>query len=157
QLPAGMEATSYASEAMTHQGNLIVLSCSAPPFLEFDPDGNIVRGFGADDLLRRAHGLHIDDSGNMWVTDVSDHVVMKLDADANVLMTLGTKGEDGEWSEETPLLSEPNDEALDSEGNIYVAQGHGGSTPRVLKFSPDGSFITQWGSRGYGPAQFVAA
>ena len=157
KLPAGMEAASYASVAMTPQGNLIVLSRSAPPFLEFDPDGNFVRGFGADDLLRRAHGLHIDDSGNMWVTDVSDHVVMKLDADANVLMTLGTKGEDGEWSEETPLLSEPNDVALDSEGNIYVAQGHGGSTPRVIKFSPDGEFITQWGSRGYGAGQFVAA
>src|SRR5690606_38453138 len=157
QLPAGMEAASYASVAMTPHGNLIVLSRSAPPFLEFDPDGNFVRGFGADDLLRRAHGLHIDEDGNMWVTDVSDHVVFKLDRDANVLMTIGTKGQDGEWSEDAQLLSEPNDVALDSEGNIYVAQGHGGSTPRVLKFSPDGSFINQWGSRGYGPAQFVAA
>lgn len=157
KLPADMEAASYAAVAMTPQGNLIVLSRSAPPFLEFDADGNFVRGFGADDLLRRAHGLTIDDDGNMWVTDVSDHVVLKLDKDANVLMTLGTKGQDGEWSEDAELFNEPNDVALDSGGNIYVAQGHGGSTPRVLKFSPDGEFIAQWGSRGYGPGQFVAA
>jgi sugar lactone lactonase YvrE len=157
--PADMEAASYAGVAMTLAGNLIVLSRSAPPFLEFDPQGQFVRGFGADDLLRRAHGMAIDTDGNMWVTDVADHLVMKLDKDANVLMTIGTKGEAGEWNAATgaQLLSEPNDVALDSQGNIYVAQGHGGDLPKVLKFSPTGEFIAQWGSRGYGPGQFVAA
>ncbi len=157
--PADMEAASYAGVATTLAGNLIVLSRSAPPFLEFDPQGQFVRGFGADDLLRRAHGMAIDTDGNMWVTDVADHLVMKLDKDANVLMTIGTKGEAGEWNAATgaQLLSEPNDVALDSQGNIYVAQGHGGDLPKVLKFSPTGEFIAQWGSRGYGPGQFVAA
>jgi streptogramin lyase len=158
-LPATMEAASYAGVATTLEGNLIVLSRSAPPFLEFDPQGQFVRGFGADDLLRRAHGMAIDASGNMWVTDVADHVVMKLDKDANVLLTIGTRGTAGEWSQAAGalLLNEPNDVALDSRGNIYVVQGHGGDMPRVLKFSPSGEFITQWGSRGYGPGQFVAA
>tara|TARA_R110001592_G_scaffold224576_2_gene480254 strand:- start:63 stop:1025 length:963 start_codon:yes stop_codon:yes gene_type:complete len=158
-LPDSMEAASYAGVAMSPQGNLIILSRSAPPFLEFAPDGRFVRGFGADDLLRRAHGMSIDASGNMWVTDVADHLVMKLDRDANVLLTIGTKGEAGEWSEATDmhLLNEPNDVALDSLGNIYVAQGHGGDTPRVMKFSPSGAYIAQWGSRGYGPGEFVAA
>ncbi len=31
----------------------------------------------------------------MWVTDVRDHVVMKLDKDANIIMTLGSKGQAG--------------------------------------------------------------
>ncbi|MES3007423.1 MAG: peptidyl-alpha-hydroxyglycine alpha-amidating lyase family protein [Pseudomonadota bacterium] len=157
--PADMEAASYAGVATTLEGNLIVLSRSAPPFLEFDPQGQFLRGFGADDLLRRAHGMAIDASGNMWVTDVADHVVMKLDKDANVLLTIGTKGTAGEWNQAAGalLFNEPNDVALDSRGNIYVAQGHGGEMPRVLKFSPTGEFIAQWGSRGYGPGQFVAA
>lgn len=158
-LPDSMEAVSYAGVAMTLQNNLIVLSRSAPPFLEFDPDGRFVRGFGADDLLRRAHGMSIDKNGNMWVTDVADHLVMKLDRDANVLMTLGTKGEAGEWDEASGMrvFNQPNDVALDSQGNIYVVQGHGGDTPRVLKFNPTGDFIAQWGSRGYGPGEFVVA
>ncbi|MDO9319690.1 MAG: peptidyl-alpha-hydroxyglycine alpha-amidating lyase family protein [Gammaproteobacteria bacterium] len=158
-LPATMEAASYAGVATTLEGNLIVLSRSAPPFLEFNPQGQFVRGFGADDLLRRAHGMAIDANGNMWVTDVADHVVMKLDKDANVLLTIGTKGTAGEWNQAAGalLLNEPNDVALDSLGNIYVVQGHGGDMPRVLKFSPSGEFIAQWGSRGYGPGQFVAA
>lgn len=159
QLPADLEAASYAGVAMTPQNTLIVLSRDPQPFLEFTADGRFLRSFGAENLLARAHGLHIDGAGHLWVTDVNDHVVMKLDADGEVLMTLGTKGQGGEWDEAAGqrLLSEPNDVALDSAGNIYVAQGHGGQLPRVLKFSPSGQFLAQWGSRGYGPGQFVAA
>ncbi len=158
-LPATLEPASYAGVAMTTDNTLIVLSRDPQPFLEFAPDGRFIRGFGAENLLARAHGLHIDAENHLWVTDVNDHVVLKLDSDGQVLMTLGTKGQAGEWNEAAGqhLFSEPNDVALDSAGNIYVAQGHGGQVPRVLKFSPTGEFITQWGTRGYGPGQFVAA
>lgn len=158
-LPPSIETASYAGVAINARDNLVILSRGTPTFLEFEKNGRFVRSFGADDLFARSHGLHIDKDNNIWATDVRDHVVMKLDADGNVLMTLGTKGETGEWDEAAGdhLFSEPNDVALDSMGNIYVAQGHGGDTPRVLKFSPSGEFITQWGSRGYGAGEFVAA
>ncbi len=158
-LPAEIETASYAGVAMNARGNLVILSRGNPTFLEFQTDGTFVRSFGDDDLLARSHGMHIDQDDNIWVTDVRDHVVMKLDSDGNVLMTLGSKGQAGEWDEAagTHLFSEPNDVALDSSGNVYVAQGHGGDLPRVIKFNPDGEYITQWGSRGYGPGQFVAA
>lgn len=158
-LPASIETASYAGVAMNAQDNLVILSRGTPTFLEFEKSGRFVRSFGADGLFARSHGLHIDKDNNIWATDVADHVVMKLDADGNVLMTIGTKGTAGEWDEAAGnhLLSEPNDVALDSMGNIYVAQGHGGNLPRVLKFSPSGQFIAQWGSRGYDRGQFVAA
>lgn len=158
-LPASIETASYAGVAMNARDNLVILSRGTPTFLEFEKSGRFVRSFGADGLFARSHGLHIDKDNNIWATDVADHVVMKLDSDGNVLMTIGTKGTAGEWDEAAGnhLLSEPNDVALDSMGNIYVAQGHGGNLPRVLKFSPNGEFITQWGSRGYDRGQFVAA
>lgn len=158
-LPASMETASYAGVAMNAQDNLVILSRGTPTFLEFEKSGRFVRSFGADGLFTRSHGMHIDKDNNIWATDVADHLVMKLDSDGNVLMTLGSKGTAGEWDEAAGnhLFSEPNDVALDSMGNIYVAQGHGGNLPRVLKFSPDGQFIAQWGSRGYGAGQFVAA
>ncbi len=159
QLPDSIEASSYAGVAMNARDNLIILSRGTPTFLEFEKDGSFVRSFGADGLFNRSHGLHIDKDDNIWATDVSDHVVMKLDSDGNVLMTLGTKGESGEWNEASGshLFSQPNDVALDSMGNIYVAQGHGGDFPGILKFSPNGQFISKWGSKGYDAGEFVTA
>ena len=45
----------------------------------------------------------------------------------------------------------PTNVAIDDRGNIYVSDtGH----HRIRKFNPDGTFITSWGSEGYGEGQF---
>jgi len=158
-MPDEFQGESYAGVAINTRGNLVVFSRGETPFLEFDSNGRFVRSFGEPGMVRRAHGLHIEADGTMWVTDVADHTVMKLDQDGNVLMSLGTKGQNGEWDEAAGnhLFDQPNDIAIDSAGNIFVVQGHGSGEPRVLKFSADGEFITQWGSRGYGPGEFWVA
>ncbi len=158
-MPDEFAGESYAAVAVNSSGNLVVFSRGATPFLEFDTDGNFIRSFGEEGFIRRAHGFHVNADDTMWVTDVADHLVMKLDANGDVLMTLGSKGQNGEWDESTgsQLFDQPNDIALDSAGNLYVAQGHGPGEPRILKFSPDGEFITQWGERGYGEGEFWVA
>jgi sugar lactone lactonase YvrE len=158
-MPEEFQGQSYAGVAINAHGNLLVFSRGSIPFLEFDGDGQLVRSFGAEGMFRRAHGLHVDENGNIWATDVADHLVMKLDADGNVLMTLGTRGQSGAWDEAVGNRSfdQPTDVTSDSAGNIYVSQGHGPGEPRVLKFSPEGRFIRQWGTRGYGPGEFVVA
>lgn len=158
-LPAGMEFSSVASVAFNSEGHLIVLHRGEKPFMEFTADGEFIRSFGATDLFTRSHGLRIDADDNLWVTDVSGQVVMKLDSNGEILMTLGTRNEAGEWNEATGshLFDQPNEVAFDSAGNIYVAQGHGPAEPRILKFSPAGEFITQWGSRGNGEGQLAVA
>jgi streptogramin lyase len=158
-MPDEFQGESYAGVAVNPRGNLVVFSRGETPFLEFDSNGGFVRSFGEPGMVRRAHGLHIERDGTMWVTDVADHTVMKLDQNGNVLMSLGTKGQNGVWDEAagSRLFDQPNDIAIDSMGNIFVVQGHGPGEPRVLKFNPDGEFITQWGSRGYGPGEFWVA
>ena len=153
------EFASVAGVAFDSEGHLIVLHRGSRPFMEFDSDGTLLRTFGEDGMFSRSHGLHIDAEDNLWVTDVSAHTVMKLDPDGKVLMTLGTPGESGAWDEAAGqrLFDQPNEVALDAEGNIYVAQGHGPAEPRVLKFSPQGEFLTQWGARGTGPGEFAVA
>jgi len=159
KLPAGLEFASVASVAMTPQGNLLVLHRGPQPFLEFDSSGNLLRAFGDGSGFSRLHGLRIDAAGNLWITDVGAHFVRKLDKDGKELLTLGTPGTAGDWNEAagTRLFNQPNETAIDSQGNLYVVQGHGVSEPKVLKFDANGSFIKQWGSRGEGPGQFFAA
>ena len=159
KLPAGIEFGQIAAVTTTQGGNLLVLNRGPQPFLEFTIDGTLVRSFGDATLFSRSHGLRMDEAGNMWVTDVGKHVVYKMDKDANVLMTIGTVGEAGEWDEAAGkhLFNQPNETALDSKGNLYVVQGHGVGDPRVFKFDANGKFIKQWGSRGNGEGQFFAA
>jgi DNA-binding beta-propeller fold protein YncE len=109
------------------------------------------------------HGLEVDADGNIWVTDaVRDnaipkgdgrgHVAYKFSPDGEVLMTLGTLGEPG--GGETHFRG-PADVVVSSSGDIFVADGHWeDGNNRVVKFSPDGEYIGEWGKTGYGPGEF---
>jgi sugar lactone lactonase YvrE len=160
-LPAGVTMGATASVAFDANGHLFVLTRGDKTFFEFNPDGSFIRSFG-DKLFTRSHGLRIDRDGNLWATDVGGHIVVKMTRDGQPLLTIGTKGEAGEWNEATGShkLNQPNDVVLAGNGDVFVAQGH---TPgaegdaRVLKFDKNDKFIKSWGGKGSGPGQFQVA
>ena len=160
-LPAGKTMGATASVAFDTNGHLWVLSRGEQAFFEFGPDGSYIRSFG-DGLFTRSHGLRIDRQGNLWATDVGGHIVVKMNRDGKVLLTIGTKGEAGEWNEATGSrkLNQPNDVVIADNGDVFIVQGH---TPgptgdaRVLKFDKEGKFIKSWGGKGSGPGQFQVA
>jgi sugar lactone lactonase YvrE len=160
-LPEGIEMGAPATVAFDGNDHLIVLTRGERTFFEFDENGTYVRSFG-DKLFTRSHGLAIDADGNYWATDVGGHVVVKLSPQGETLLTLGTKGEAGEWDEAagSRKLNQPNDVAIAANGDVFVVQGH---TPgpngdaRVLKFGSDGRFLAQWGGKGDAPGQFQVA
>ena len=158
--PAGTTlAGAAAAVAFDSKGHLFVLTRGNPSLFEFDNNGKFIRAFG-EGLFTRSHGLRIDKDGNIWATDVGAHTVMKLDPQGKVLMTLGTKGQRGEWNESSRLFYEPNDIAIAINGDIFVAQGHtpgANGDPRVLKFDKNGNFIKSWGGKGKEPGKFDVA
>jgi DNA-binding beta-propeller fold protein YncE len=159
-LPEGANMGAPASVAFLPNGHLLVLSRGPQnAFFEFEQSGKFVRAFG--DRMTRAHGLRIDRDGNIWATDVGAHTVMKFSPTGDLLLTLGTKGEAGEWNESTGShhFNQPNDIAVAANGDVFVVQGHtpGGGDPRVLKFDRAGKFLKTWGGRGKGPGQFEVA
>jgi DNA-binding beta-propeller fold protein YncE len=159
-LPAGTTMGAAASLAFDSNGHVLVLNRGPRPFVEFDADGRFIRIFG--DAFTRAHGLRIDGDGNIWATDVGAHVVVKLNREGNVLMTLGTRGQAGVWDEAagSRLLNQPNDVAIGRNGDIFVVQGHTPGAmgdPRVLKFDKTGKFIKSWGGKGTEPGKFQVA
>jgi sugar lactone lactonase YvrE len=160
-VPAGVTMGAAAAVAFDAKGHLYVLTRGKQAFFEFDPNGAFVRAFG-DGMFTRAHGLRIDRDGNLWATDVSAHTVMKVSPAGQVLMTIGTRGEAGDWNEAagSRRLNQPNDVAIAANGDVFVVQGH---TPgpkgdaRVLKFDKEGRFLKSWGGKGKGPGQFEVA
>jgi sugar lactone lactonase YvrE len=160
-LPDGVTMGATAAVAFDARGHLWVLTRGAVAFFEFDEKGAYLRSFG-EKLFTRAHGLRIDREGNLWAGDVGAHTVRKFSRDGQVLLTIGTAGEAGEWNEAagSRKLNQPNDVVVADNGDTFIVQGH---TPgpkgdaRVLKFDKTGKLLTQWGGKGTGQGQFEVA
>jgi sugar lactone lactonase YvrE len=158
-LPAGSGAP--AASAFDSKGHMFVLTRGPVAFFEFDEHGKFVRSFG-EGLYTRSHGLYIDKDDNLWATDVGGSIVQKLNRQGDVLLTLGTKGQAGEWNEaaQSRKFNEPNAVMIGRNGDIFVVQGHtpgAKGDPRVLKFDKSGNFIKSWGGKGTEPGKFEVA
>jgi len=129
---------------------------SEPPILEFDASGKFLKSFGAG-MFVQPHGLEIDRDGNIRTTDQQakdgkGQQAIKFSPDGKVLMTLGKAGVAGAGPD---TFNGPCDVAIAPNGDIFVADGHGGDTnARVVKFSKDGKYIKEWGKKGSGPGEF---
>ena len=113
--------------------------------MEYDAQGRLTRSIDPN-LVSRPHGMRIDPDDNIWVTDQQCNIVVKVDPSGEVLLTLGTRGQAGTWDEAkgSHLFNQPTDVAFGPRGDVFVATGHGGPDPRVLRFDKAGKFITSW-------------
>ena len=92
----------------------------------------------------------MDPEGNIWIVDVGGHVVVKMNPQGRVIMQLGRKGVPGAGHANFYL---PTDVAFAPNGDFYVTDGYGNS--RVVKFSRDGRYLFEWGTKGSGPGEFL--
>jgi sugar lactone lactonase YvrE len=156
QLPAGMTWGQVISVDGDADGNVWVFHRGEPPLLEFDSSGKLLKSFGQG-MFVQSHGLFLDRDGNIWATDGrakdgKGQQVFKFSPDGKILMTLGKAGVAGDGPD---TFNSPSDVAIASNGDIFVADGHGGNTnARVVKFSKDGTFIKAWGKKGSAPGEF---
>ena len=95
--------------------------------------------------VSRARGIGRDSvTGDIWIADTSAHRLLKLDVDTgNLLVTTTLANSPG------GALSNPGDVAVDSNGNAYVID----LKNRVVKVSPSGQYLAQWGGTGSGAGQ----
>jgi DNA-binding beta-propeller fold protein YncE len=178
-LPAPWNFIQVSSVAITARGTVLVLHRGAHPIMEFDSSGKFLRSWG-DGMFSEgkvaaipeanwtedkshyaavygpagctacgAHSVRVDPQGNTWLIDAPGHVVYKLSSEGKEIMRLGTKGASGTGPNNFNL---PTDVAFAPNGDIYVSDGYGSA--RVVKYSRDGKYILQWGTRGKGPGEF---
>jgi streptogramin lyase len=106
-----------------------------------------------DGQFRFPAGLAVDSQGNVYVADFGNSRVQKFTSDGKFITKWGSRGSgDGQFgSGDLVVFTGPTDIAVDSQGNVYVADF---VNSRVQKFTSDGKFITKWGSRGSGDGHF---
>jgi DNA-binding beta-propeller fold protein YncE len=129
----------------------------APPFIEFDPDGNVVNSFGDWNVVPKGtHGCFVDAENNFWAAGNGDGIIQKYSHDGKLLLQIGKRGvvdtTDGTLkgralnSSHTQFFM-PSDVAVDrSNGDVYVSDGYGNS--RIAVFNREGKFLRQWGHQG---------
>jgi DNA-binding beta-propeller fold protein YncE len=178
--PAAWNLIQAVSVAVTARGNVLVLHRGAHPILEFESSGKFVRSWGdgmfSDGKVAAipqnnwssqrshysavygpagcascgAHSVRVDPQGNIWVIDATGQVVYKLNQDGKEIMRLGTRGVSGT---SPTTFNLPTDVAFAPNGDFYVTDGYGSA--RVVKYTRDGKYLLQWGTRGTGPGQFM--
>lgn len=115
------------------------------PVVELDPQGRVVRSFGAKDVLD-AHMLAVDPKDRIVVVDRDAHRLVVFSPDGAVTQTIGSPERPGE------PFSHPSAVASAADGSFYVADGYGAS--RVQHFSAAGDRIGSFGRRGQNPGEF---
>uniref|UniRef100_A0A9J8ACB8 Peptidylglycine alpha-amidating monooxygenase n=1 Tax=Cyprinus carpio carpio TaxID=630221 RepID=A0A9J8ACB8_CYPCA len=105
--------------------------------------GKVLKASGRN-MFYMPHGITTDKDDNYWLTDVALHQVFKLSSDGQdrQLLVLGEAFEPGS---DKKHFCQPTDVAVDPvTGNVYVSDGYCNS--RILKFSPEGKYISHWGA-----------
>ncbi|XP_038220861.1 peptidyl-alpha-hydroxyglycine alpha-amidating lyase 1-like isoform X2 [Zerene cesonia] len=116
---------------------------TSPTVLVFNSTGELVDLWG-ENLFYMPHGITVDASGNVWVTDVALHQVFKFTPDNRKVpaLKLGEKFVPGDDDDH---FCKPSAVAVHSSGDFFVADGY--CNTRIIKYRADGTKILQWGRR----------
>src|SRR5262249_52772164 len=125
----------------------------APAVLEFDSDGNLLRGWGGPgegyDWPKMEHGILVDADGNVWLAgnDASDHQILKFIPDGKFLQQIGKAGSTGGSNSETQLGRPAHMQIDEAAHELYVADGYLNRRVLVLD-SRTGAYKRHWGAYG---------
>ena len=85
--------------------------------------------------------------GSLYISDTGNHRIQHINPDGEVLHSWGSFADSAVGTAPPGTFYEPWGIAVDSEGNVYVADTW---NHRIQKFTAEGGFISQWGYFGQG-------
>jgi DNA-binding beta-propeller fold protein YncE len=128
----------------------------APPVLEFDPAGKLVKSWGGPgqgyDWPSSEHGITVDGKGFVWIGGNGDQdgQILKFTTDGKFVLQIGKPGPQT-GSNDLTRLGRPAGIAVDAAAReVYVADGY--FNRRVIVFDADtGAYKRHWGAYGAKP------
>src|SRR5262245_61317285 len=128
----------------------------APPVLEFDAEGNLVKAWGGPgqgyEWPASNHGITPDSKGNLWIggNGGSDNHILKFTRDGKFVKQFGFAWANS-GSNDTWAFSRVAKVSLDEAANeAYVADGYGNKRVAVLDMET-GKIKRYWGAYGNKP------
>jgi len=128
----------------------------APPVLEFDAEGNLVKAWGGPgagyEWPASNHGITPDSKGNLWIggNGASDNHILKFTRDGKFVKQFGFAWANS-GSNDTWAFSRVANVWLDEAANeAYVADGYGNKRVAVLDMET-GKVKRYWGAYGNKP------
>jgi len=110
---------------------------------------------GTAEQFRNPTGVAVDSSGNVYVADFKNHRIRKITSEGEVTTFAGSTEGYHDATGEAAQFNYPEDVAVDSFGNLYVADTRNQS---IRKITPEGVVSTLAGStEGYTNATGKAA
>jgi DNA-binding beta-propeller fold protein YncE len=133
---------------------------TAPPVLEYDQAGNLVKSWGGPGEGYRwpdsEHGVTVDHKGNVWIggNGQKDTEILKFTNDGKFLMQLGAYGVH-HGSNDLENFWRPARITEDAGANeVYIADGYGNR--RIIVLDEDtGKYKRYWGAYGKKPDDTV--
>jgi hypothetical protein len=128
----------------------------APPVLEFDQNGTLLRSWGGPgpgyEWPELEHGIFVDANDNVWLAAGGDRDahLLKFTADGRFLQQIGKQGA-SRGSNDVENFGAPAQVVVDEEAHeLYVADGYRNHRVIVLD-ARSGSYKRHWGAYGKRP------
>src|SRR6266850_7813948 len=121
------------SVAADGKGSILVFRRSDPPVLIYNREGKLVNSWGTG-LFVDTHNIDVDRFGFVWIGDRNGQMVYKFTIDGKQLMSIGTKGVEGDDTSKTSF-NRASDVYVAANGDIFVADGY--ENHRIVQFDKD--------------------
>jgi uncharacterized protein (TIGR03663 family) len=95
--------------------------------------------------LNGARSVALAPDGSIYVADTGNSRIVRFDSNGKLLASWGTRSPEGELPPASSTFIEPWGVAVDSQGDVYVADTW---NHRIQRFDANGNFKTEWGSFG---------
>ncbi len=151
----GAQLNSPQGIAVDPNGNLLIADTGNSRIRRVTPEGTIdtIAGNGNSSYygdgtgalqasVNHPQGIAVDGEGTVYIADTVDNAVRKIGSDG-IITTLAGMGPPGFAGDGGPatraLLNAPTGVAVDSDGNVYIADSR---NQRIRKVTPDGTITS---------------